>query len=240
MGSQELYRWPRHANVSFRLLLLNEDGTPATGKAPTVQIRREKEPYGAALDLYWWDGAGFVDTVQKLAMSELDATNQPGVYVYEFAQATIGLSQQYLVFFEHTAAPVGSAAEAHIFSDELFVTAGQTEPVTVTNQTVLGNLELMKDGGTGDFDGATDSLHALGLSAIRLAGLSRENSIYDNITFDAYQQPISGRLRVYDSAINVPAFPGGSETLGLTAEYEVDASYLGRGQLRSFSLKRVL
>lgn len=240
MAGQETYRWPTHADVQFRLLLLNPDGTAATGLSPTVQIRRERENYGTALDLYWYDGAAFVPTVQKLVMNEWDATNHPGWYRYSFPQSTIGLNQTYLVFYQHTVTPVGSAGETHIFTDEVFVTAGQPDPIVVTSQTVLGNLELMKDGGTGDFDATTDSLHALGLSAIRLAGLSRENSIYDNITVDTYQQPTAGRLRVFDSAGNVPTVPGGSETLGLTHEYEVTATYAGQGVLQSFSLKRVV
>jgi len=237
---QETYRWPTHADVQFRLLLLNGDGTAATGKSPTVQIRRQRQNYGTALDLYWWDGAGFVDTVQRLTMSEWDAVNHPGWYEYAFPQSTIGLNDTYLVFFEHPVDPIGSAGETHIFTDEVFVTAGQPDPVVVTNQTVLGNLELMKDGGTGDFDATTDSLHALGLSAIRLAGLSRENTMYDQIVVDTYQQPTAGRLRVFDSAANVPAVANGSETLGLTHEYDVSATYAGQGVLQSFSLKRVL
>lgn len=237
---QEIYRWPKHADVKFRLLLLNEDGTPALGASPTVQIRREREAYGAALDLYWWDGVDFVDTVQRLAMSEVDAVNQPGLYEYEFPQASIGLSRQYAVFFEHTVEPIGSAAETHLFTDEIFVTEGQSAPVTVTNQTVMGNLELMKDGGTGDFDPALDSLHSLAAAAARLAGLSRENSIYDRIQLDEHSQPTSGRLRVFDSAGNVPATPNGNETLGLQHEYNLTATYAGQNVLVSFILKRVL
>lgn len=240
MGSQELYRWPRHADVSFRLLLLNVDGTPATGKSPTVQIRREREAYGPALDGYWWDGAGFVATVQRLAMAESDATNQPGWYRYGFAQSTIGLAQQYGIFFEHAADPVGSAAETHVFTDEIFVTDGQTAPVTVTNQTVLGNLELMKDGGTGDFNATADSLHGLAASAARLAGLSRENSLFDRVEVDPYGQPTAGRLRVFDAAVNVPGAPGGNETLGLQHEYAMAATYAGQNVLVSFSLTRIL
>jgi hypothetical protein len=240
VGNQELYRWPRHADVSFRLLLLNQDGTPATGMAPTVQIRRVRELYGSGLDGYWWNGTGFVDTVQRLAMTETDATNQPGWYGYGFPQASIGLAQEYLVFFEHTVAPVGSAAETHVFTDEIFVTEGQTAPVTVTNQTVLGNLELIKDGGTGLFDPETESLRGLALASLRAAGLSRENSLFDRIQLDEHNQPTAGRLRVFDAAQNVPATPGGNETLGLLHEYQMVSTYAGQNVLVSFTMKRVL
>jgi hypothetical protein len=239
VASQELYRWPTHADVQFRLLLLNGDGTAATGKSPTIQIRRERENYGTDLDLYWWDGAGFVATQQQLVMTEWDVTNHPGWYRYGFAQSTVGLNHTYLVFYEHTVDPIGSAPETHIFTDEVFITAGQSDPIVVTNQTVLGNQEIMKDGGTGLFDPTTDSLHALGLSALRLAGLSRENSIYDQIVHDSFSQPVAGRLRVFDSASNVPAAPGGSETLGLLHEYAIQASYASQGILTSFVLKRI-
>lgn len=237
--AQEVYRWPAYADIKFRLLLLNGDGTPATGRSPTVQIRRERENYGTDLDLYWWDGAGFSDTAQKLAMSEWDATNHPGWYQYLFGQSAVSLNHTYLVFYEHVVAPVGSFPETHIFTDEVFVTAGQSDPIVVTNQTVMGNQALMKDGGTGAFDPATDSLHALALHDFRLAGLSRENSIYDRIVHDTFNQPVSGRLRVFDSAANVPTAPGGDETLGLRHEYEVRATYAGQGVLTSFTLTRV-
>lgn len=240
MGNQELYRWPKHADVNFWLLLLNDDGTPATGNAPTVQIRRERELYGAALDLYWWDGAGFVDTVQRLVLTEWDATNHPGWYRYSFAQSALGLARQYIVFFEHTVAPVGSAAETHVFTDEIFVTEGQTAPVTVTNQTVLGNLELMKDGGTGLFDPETESLRGLALASLRLLGLSRENSLFDRVQLDEHNQPTAGRLRVFDTSQNVPATPGGNETLGLLHEYQMVSTYAGQNVLVSFTMKRVL
>lgn len=239
MGNQEIYRWPTNADVSFRLLLLNGDGTAATGLAPTIQIRRERELYGAALDLYWWDGAGFVATVQKLAMTEWDATNLPGWYEYQFPQSSLGLRQQYVVFFEHATAPVGSAAETHLFTDEIFVTEGQTVPVTVTNQTVLGNLELIKDGGTGQFV-ATDSLHSMGETATRILGLNRDNTVYDRIVLDQFGQPTDGRLRVFDSAASVPATPNGSETQGLLHEYRIRSTYVGQNVLESFVLTRVL
>lgn len=239
MGNQEIYRWPTHADVSLRLLLLNGDGTAATGLAPTVQIRRERELYGSTLDLYWWDGAGFVDTVQKLGMTEWDATNHPGWYRYQFPQSSLGLRQQYLVFFEHTVAPVGSASETHLFTDEIFVTDGQTAPVTVTNQTVLGNLELIKDGGAGTFVPG-NSLASMSGTLDRLIGLSRENSVYDRIVLDQYGQPTDGRLRVFDTAANVPATPNGSETQGLQHEYRIRSTYAGQNVLESFVLTRVL
>lgn len=239
MGNQEVYRWPTHADVSFRLLLLNGDGTAATGQFPTIQIRRERELYGPALDLYWWDGADFVDTAQKLPMVEWDATNHPGWYRYQFPQASIGLTQQYLCFFEHTSSPIGSAAETHLFTNEIFVTEGQTDPITVTNQTVLGNLELIKDGGTGLFV-PDDSLHNLNTSIARILGLSRDNTIYDRIVLDQNGQPTSGRLRVFDSAAEVPTVPNGAETTGLRHQYDIESTYAGQGVLQSFTLKRVL
>jgi hypothetical protein len=216
------------------------DGTGATGESPTVQIRRERENYGADLDLYWWNGTTFVNTVQKLAMTEWDSTNHPGWYEYDFEQSLIELNRTYLVYFENTGTPQGSTVETHIFTNELVISAAEPNPLTEVSDAILDELEQMKDGGTGDFDPSTDSLHALGESAIRLAGLSRENSIYDQIVVDEYDQPKFGRLRVFDSAANVPSTPDGYETTGLLHEYVIEATYAGRNLLTSFVLKRVL
>lgn len=74
----------------------------------------------------------------------------------------------------------------------------------------------------------------------RILGLLHENAMVDNQTYDGLSQLLSARLRVFDSAVNVPAVTGGNETLGLKYEYEIEAEYDGLNKLTKYVLKRVL
>jgi len=74
----------------------------------------------------------------------------------------------------------------------------------------------------------------------RIAGLLHENAIVDNQTYDSLSQLTSARVRVFDHAGNVPISPGGSETMGLKYEYQIEAEYDGLNKLTKYVLKRVL
>jgi hypothetical protein len=74
----------------------------------------------------------------------------------------------------------------------------------------------------------------------RIAGLLHENAIVDNQTYDSLTQLTSARVRVFDHAGNVPATAGGSETVGLKHEYQIEAEYDGLNKLTKYVLKRVL
>ncbi len=74
----------------------------------------------------------------------------------------------------------------------------------------------------------------------RILGLLHENAIVDNQTYDASAQLLSARVRVFDSAANVPSTPGGSETVGLKYEYQIEAEYAGLNQVTKYVLKRIL
>ncbi len=64
----------------------------------------------------------------------------------------------------------------------------------------------------------------------RNLGLSNENAIIDNTSYDACNQLIGARVRCYDSSANANlATPGGSEVQGLIASYTVNATYNGSG-----------
>lgn len=80
----------------------------------------------------------------------------------------------------------------------------------------------------------------VGSSQDRILGLLHENAIVDNQTYDSNTQLTSARLRVFDKASNVPSTPGGSETLGLKYEYQIEAEYDGLNKLTKYILKRVL
>ena len=108
------------------------------------------------------------------------------------------------------------------------------------------------------FDPATDSLEAIAdalanssnttnsllvsmqADLARVLGLLHRNGIVDNQTYDGQNQLTSARLRVFDSAGNVPTVPGGSETVGLLHEYELESEWSGVGIVTKFLLKQVL
>jgi len=201
MSQQEGYiRWPSNRDIPLTLLLANSNGTPATGKTPQVSIRRYAQLDGALLDNYYWDGAAFTATPTWLDLSEVDATNSPGAYVYEFEQTIIGLERIYHVYFQHLPAPAGFTFENHIVTNEIFIPQPQPDPVIVGPQSVMGQLELIK-------------------------GLLHHNGIVDNQTYNEAGQLTSARIRVFDVPANVPSTPGGSETSGLIIEYFAESEY---------------
>jgi hypothetical protein len=93
------------------------------------------------------------------------------------------------------------------------------------------------------------SIAAVGVSAdmtsikadlSRILGLLHYNSILDNQTYDSDDQLLTARLRVFDTASNVPAIPGGSETFGLKHQYIIEAVYSATNQSNKYTLKKVL
>jgi hypothetical protein len=129
-------------------------------------------------------------------------------------------------------------------------------PSSAANGSLIDQL-FNKDSGK-TFSPATDSLEAIAdslqangaataaLLAQMLADLSRvlgllhRNAILDLQTYDSLGQLTSARLRVFDSPANVPATPGGNETVGLTQKYNIAATYTGLNVVTKFTLKQVL
>ena len=118
---QSYYKWRVEHDVNLFLQLFETSGSDqvgSTGKTPEVAIRRHRLLDGTSLDDYYWDGAIFTATPTWLLMSELDATNTPGLYTYFFEQTLIDVEQVLLIYFRNTATPVGFAIEEHTFSKE--------------------------------------------------------------------------------------------------------------------------
>jgi hypothetical protein len=80
----------------------------------------------------------------------------------------------------------------------------------------------------------------VGSSGDRILGLLHENAIVDNQAYDALDQLVSARVRVFSRSDYVPTAAGGNETLGLKYEYQVEAEYNGLNKLTKYILKRVL
>lgn len=114
------YKWALTQDVPLFLHLIDPiSGLGSTGKTPQVAIRRHKQPGGGDLDDYYYDGAGsFTVTPTYLNMVELDATNYPGIYTYQFAQSAIAVATVYLTYYRHLVAPIGDTYEEHTFSNE--------------------------------------------------------------------------------------------------------------------------
>ena len=143
MGNS-FYRWPTADDITLFLQLVDPTGVGSTGKTPEVSIRRVRETHGAALDSYFWNGAGFQSGPFWLPMTEADAVNTPGLYLYEFEQSLVGEEWVYLVYFRHTAAPLGFAIEEHVLTSELFIPSNS--PVTIPDpNSIMGKLVAMED-----------------------------------------------------------------------------------------------
>jgi len=124
-------RWPLHDVIPLTLVLSELTGAGATGKTPEVAIRRIRNGAGA-LDGYYWTGATFVVGETWIAMTEISASQNPGVYGYDFAQPAI--EQVYRVMYRHTAAPIGVDAEEHIVTSELPSTGARAIEITIEDQ----------------------------------------------------------------------------------------------------------
>lgn len=234
------YRWATDSDIPLFLEIEDENNAPVTGRSPTVSIQRIKETDGVDLDGYYWDGATFVAAVTKLPMAEVDATNSAGLYRYDFEQSLVGLQYQYLVRYENPDPPYGFANETHLITNEVYIPRTNPDPIVISTQTVMGQLEYIKDGGTGLFEPEKDSLHFLGIDVARVLGLLHYNSMLDKQQYDTQGQLTYARLRVFDDAASIPATPGGNETVGKIQEYEVRADYDGPGRVKSFKITEIL
>lgn len=75
----------------------------------------------------------------------------------------------------------------------------------------------------------------LAAGIVRLLGLHRENVFIDDTIFDALNQLIGCRIRLFDSKDNAEAATdGGSETAGLIATYTMTAEHEAPGKMKTF------
>jgi len=79
-------------------------------------------------------------------------------------------------------------------------------------------------------------------SALRLLGLSHENSFLDNTLYDANDPPqlTGARLRCFDSQANADAAEDGDDySTGLIATYQIDAAFEAPGKMRDYRMTLV-
>jgi hypothetical protein len=141
--SNSYYRWSTGSDIPLFLQLGGATGE--TGKTPQVAIRRIRQLDGTVLDGNYWTGSAFTASPTWLSMSEYDAANAPGLYVYDFAQSGIAVAQIYVMYFRHTSVPIGFAIEQHTITDEIYIP--ETVPVTppVIGDTIFGRFDAMED-----------------------------------------------------------------------------------------------
>jgi len=145
MGSS-YYRWGLSSDVPLFLQLTENNGSGSTGKSPEVAIRRHRTTAGVLLDNNYYDGAGgFTAIVTWLALSEFDSVNNPGLYLYQFDQSSVGVDTIYTVYFRNTSAPIGFAVEEHVFSNELYIPASSPAVPVIPGDTVMGRLADMEN-----------------------------------------------------------------------------------------------
>lgn len=110
------FRWKTTEDATFYLQLAQLDGvTPLTGSSPTVSVRRHSDLGGNLLDNFFYDNSGsFSASADFHTMTEVDSTNSPGLYAYQFGQSSIAIPTIYNVYFSSSS---GFAVESHLFED---------------------------------------------------------------------------------------------------------------------------
>lgn len=102
------------------------------------------------------------------------------------------------------------------------------------------SLEAISDALAASSGDTSISLTAIQADLSRVLGLLHRNAILDKQEYDSQDQLTFARLRVFDSVANLPTTPGGSETVGLLHEYEINAEYDGLNIVKKFTLKQLL
>jgi len=138
-------KWATSDDITLFLQLISALGGGSVGATPEVSIRRMRATHGAALDGHYWNGVSFVSGITWLSLSEVDATDQPGLYSYLFEQSGVGSEWIYDVYYRNTVAPVGFSVEQHIVTDELFIPAASPAIPVVPGDTVMGRLAAMEN-----------------------------------------------------------------------------------------------
>jgi hypothetical protein len=126
------FEWDTNSDVPLFLELVNAAGAGVTGATPVVAIKRIKQVSGSYLDGYYWNSASFVATPTFLTMSQVDSTNNPGLYTYCFSQSLVRAENIYNVYFKNDGVPVGFNTETHYFVNEISgsVKIYESEPET--------------------------------------------------------------------------------------------------------------
>lgn len=108
--------WNVSENIIFELFVASlSDGTGLSGQSPytSLFIRRDS-------DGKYWTGNAWSSTLTTLDMTEYDATNQAGRYIYILSAAANSQADRYVGYITIDNAPTaqGNATEIHVSRDQ--------------------------------------------------------------------------------------------------------------------------
>jgi len=187
-------------------VMMTRKGVPVTGESPTVEIRRNA-------DGRYWDWVTLAWSTAPAGTKEAALTErtwQGGFYTKTWDQGAADLDAQndYTVIYRNTSVPyIFTSVEVLSFRIDWNQGAG-----IVADQVWE---EIL-----------ADHLGTAGSAAEQMAiirGLVQQNFLLDNTTHNSNGMLTAGRMRLFDTAINLPAVGGGSETTGLIATYNITA-----------------
>ena len=172
------------------------NGSGISGQAPTVEIRRLRD------GRYWdWGAANW-----KTVGGTKEGTLAPKVYLagYYFRQwdqeIADNVPEEYLMIYRNTGAYPIELVETYIF----------TPSAAESTLDVILNDHISVPGSVGE-------------SLALVLGLVQNNFMLDETIHNIDGLLTSGRMRVFDTPVNVPEFGGGSETVGLIGIYRITA-----------------
>lgn len=165
-----------------------------------------------------------------MILEDGNETQYPRAFVYEAGAvspvATLDLDHKALGRYEANFTPSASAVYSAVFI--VYADAGHTVENIIYSRAVE------------QIFASTESIDDIAALILRVLGLVHENIFIDNTVHDGNGQLVGCRVRLFDSRANCEAATdGGSETVGLTATYEMSTVYEGVGKMGSYRMKIV-
>jgi len=188
-------------------VMMTRRGTPVTGETPTVEMRRMS-------DGRYWDWNTLVWSTSPTGTKEatlVEKTWLGGFYTKTWDHGTTDPDAQgeYTAIYRNVGAPNDfTSIEIFYFRFDWSEGAG-----VIADQVWEEAL--------------ADHLGTAGSAAEQLAivrGMCQQNYILDNTVHNSLGLLLEGRIRIFDTAANVPATGGGSETTGLIATYNIETT----------------
>jgi hypothetical protein len=177
-------------------LMLTRKGVPVTGQSPTVELRRNQDgryfDWAAVGAPYWKTIGGSKETLL------VERPWLGGYYTKTWNQETYDpdVEGDYTAIYRNTAAPnIVTTVELFAFRASKFL-----EELVVPASAVAGS--------------AAEYFRLI-------LGLVQQNYILDLTSYNAVGLLTAGRIRIFDTAANLPVTGGGSETTGLLATYNI-------------------
>lgn len=117
--AQTLNIWGIDEDITFDLFLTDAtigNGLPDQDGYVDLNVKRASDGY-----FYNSDTPGWQETVYSLSVTELDATDQPGMYVFVLPAAANDQEDKYTFFVSISNPPIieGESAETHISKDTI-------------------------------------------------------------------------------------------------------------------------